>query len=327
MNWLTPVFYAATPFTLCLSPIIFQFNPTFMFSICIPIYNYDVSELVQSLHRQALKTGQLFEILLMDDASQEEYREKNSKIDWPSLRYIQLTENVGRSKIRNRLAQTAKYPFLIFMDCDSAVPSETYIDNYISYFKENSICYGGCIYEENRPQDKRYLRWKYGVNRESVPPAQRRKEPNFSFKTANFLIDKELLIKNPFDETIKGYGHEDTLFGIQLLSRDVRIQHIDNPLIHLGLEDASVFIAKTEKAVANLYKIDGLLQEKYPASVNHSKLIRMGRKLRKWRLASLTAFVFTIVKPLIKKNLLSRNPSLFLFDLYRLGVLMVHGAG
>jgi glycosyltransferase involved in cell wall biosynthesis len=292
-----------------------------MFSICIPIHNYDVCELAQRLHRQALKTGQSFEILLMDDASQDAYREKNSAIALPCLRYIQLMENIGRSKIRNRLARTAKYPYLIFMDCDSAVPSERYIDNYIPYFKENIVCYGGCVYEKEQPQDGKYFRWKYGINRESTPAVQRQKEPNFSFKTANFLIDKKLLIKNPFNETITDYGHEDTLFGIQLSSQGINIQHIDNPLIHLGLEDTSVFIAKTEKAIANLYKIDGILQETYPAAINHSMLIRTGRNLKKWRLSSLAALVFMIVKPLIKKNLLSQKPSLFLFDLYKLGLL------
>ncbi|MDR2058105.1 MAG: glycosyltransferase [Dysgonamonadaceae bacterium] len=292
-----------------------------MFSICIPIYNYDVGELAQRLHRQALHTGQAFEILLADDASKEKYRQVNSAIDLPYLRYIQLTENVGRSKIRNCLVQAAKYPYLIFMDCDSAVPSEAYIDNYIPYFKENIVCYGGRIYEEKRPHDTKYLRWKYGVKRESIPAEKREKNSNFGFMTCNFLMYKPLLKKLPFDETIREYGHEDTLLGLQLLGEDIQIQHIDNPLVHLGLEDADVFVAKTEKAVANLRKIEKILNEKYPRYVNHSKLIRMELKLRKWRLIPLAAIVFLIFKHLIKSNLLSKRPSLFLFDLYKLGTL------
>ncbi|MDR2086575.1 MAG: glycosyltransferase [Dysgonamonadaceae bacterium] len=292
-----------------------------MFSICIPVYNYDVRELVQSLHRQAMRSGLPFEILLMDDASKEEYRTVNSAIDWPYLRYIQLTGNAGRSKIRNRLAQAAKYTYLIFMDCDSAVSSETYIDNYIPYCKPNIVCYGGRLYEEKWPHDTKYLRWKYGVKRESIPAEEREKEPNLSFMTCNFLIDKALLEKIPFDETVQGYGHEDTLFGIQLLYLGIRIQHIDNPLIHLGLEDAAVFIAKTENAVANLRRIDAILQEKCPEPVNHSLLIRTEQRLKKWGLLPLTAAIFTVFKPLLKRNLLSKKPSLFLFDLYKLGTL------
>ncbi|MDR1454230.1 MAG: glycosyltransferase [Tannerella sp.] len=252
-----------------------------MFSICIPVYNYDVRTLVHSLHRQSGLTGQPFEILLMDDASRESCHAVNSAIDLPHVRYIRLAENVGRSKIRNRLARAAKYPYLIFMDCDSAVPTEDYIRNYIPYFRENIVCYGGTAYEDKRPDPSKYLRWKYGKERESRPFTEREKNPNYGFATNNFLVGKALFERVPFDETIRDYGHEDTLFGIQLLSLNIRIEHIDNPLVHLGLEDASVFIAKTEKAVANLRKIDGILQEKYPACVNHSNLIRMGRRLEK----------------------------------------------
>jgi glycosyltransferase involved in cell wall biosynthesis len=292
-----------------------------MYSICIPVYNYDVRELVECLYRQAMQSGLPFEILLMDDASQEEYRTANSSIDLPHLRYIQLKENTGRSKIRNRLAQAAKYAYLIFMDCDSAVPPGRYIENYIPYFKENIVCYGGRLYEENRPHDTKYLRWKYGVKRESITAERRGKKSNFGFMTCNFLVAKALLEKLPFDETLREYGHEDTLFGIRLLELGIRIQHIDNPLIHLGLEDADVFIAKTEKAVANLRRMDEILQEKCPASVNHSSLVRIERSLRKWRLVSMAVTVFVIFEPLIKRNLLSKRPSLFLFDLYKLGTL------
>jgi hypothetical protein len=139
--------------------------------------------------------------------------------------------------------------------------------------------------------------------------------------TCNFLIDKSLLEKNPFNEDLTGYGHEDTLFGIQLQKKGYPIRQIDNPLIHLGLEDADVFIEKTEKALVNLRKVDKILQEKYPRSVEHSSLVHLEKKLRKMHLIPLFAFVFSIFQPLIKMNLSGRYPSLFLFDLYKIGIL------
>jgi hypothetical protein len=140
--------------------------------------------------------------------------------------------------------------------------------------------------------------------------------------TCNFLIDKSLLEKNPFNEDLTGYGHEDTLFGIQLREKGYSIRQIDNPLIHLGLEDADVFIEKTEKALVNLRKVDKILQEKYPRSVEHSSLVRLEKKLRKMHLIPLFAFAFSIFQPLIRMNLSGRYPSLFLFDLYKIGVLV-----
>lgn len=292
-----------------------------MFTICIPVYNYDVGDLVYSLHRQAMQVGLPFEILLMDDASEEEYREKNSAIHLPNLQYIQLPENVGRSRIRNLLGKQAKYPYLIFMDCDSAVSSDDYINRYIPYFKPDIICSGGRIYEERQPHGKKRLHWKYGVKREVFSAEKRVKKSNFGFMTCNFLIYKPLLEKNPFNEDLTGYGHEDTLFGIQLKEQSFDIQQIDNPLIHLGLEDSDVFIGKTENALINLRKIDKILWEKYPFSVEHSSLIRIKNILEKMHLLPLSAIFFFIFKPLIKMNLCGRYPSLFLFDLYKIGTL------
>jgi GT2 family glycosyltransferase len=257
----------------------------------------------------------------MDDASEEEYREKNSAMDLPCLHYIQLPENVGRSKIRNQLAGQARYPYLIFMDCDSAAPSGDYIANYIPYFKPDIVCCGGRIYEKEKNRDKKYLRWKYGIKRESLSAEQREKNANFGFMTCNFLIHKPILEKYPFNEDLIDYGHEDTFFGIQLREHGFLIRHIDNPLIHIGLEDADIFLDKTEKALRNLLKMDKLLQEKYPRSVKHSSLIRAEKFLQTFHLVSFIAWLFLLFKPLIRMNLSGRRPSLFLFDLYKLGAL------
>jgi glycosyltransferase involved in cell wall biosynthesis len=292
-----------------------------MFSICIPVYNYEVGELVKNLQAQAVKTKLPFEIVLMDDASSDEYRKSNAAIDLPGVRYIQLTENGGRCKIRNQLAREAKYPYLIFMDCDSLVPSEDYLCNYIACMEPDVVCYGGCIYQENPPEDSRFLRWKYGVNRESVPAEQRRKEPNFSFKTGNFLIAQSVFEKVRFDERLEGYGHEDTLFGIQLLGEGIIIRHIDNPLVHIGLEDAETFLQKTENGTCNLKKVDELLSTDYPEYAGHSRLIRIKKTLDKWKLTTVTAFILSFFQPLIKRNLLGKHPSLRCFDLYKLGIL------
>ncbi|MDR1346867.1 MAG: hypothetical protein LBJ63_00315, partial [Prevotellaceae bacterium] len=84
---------------------------------------------------------------------------------------------------------------------------------YIPYFKPDMICSGGRIYEKEQPRGKKYLHWKYGMRREAIPAEKRGENSNLGFMTCNFLIDKSLLEKNPFNEDLTGYGHEDTLFG------------------------------------------------------------------------------------------------------------------
>jgi len=292
-----------------------------MLSICIPIYNYDVRPLVQALHLQAGKADYPFEILLMDDASDEEFRKKNQTINLKSVRYIQLNENIGRSKIRNHLTSAAKYPYLLFMDCDSAIALPAYIENYTRFFESQIVCCGGRKYEDKEPSGSTRLRWKYGVERECAPASERNKNPNAGFQTNNFLIDKSLFEKVKFNEDLDGYGHEDTLFGLELQGQGIIIRHIDNPLIHLGLESADDFLKKTENGIMNLHKVELLLQEKYPEYVNHSRLMQSKLFLQKYHLAGLALKLFNMLRRRIKANLLSKNPSLMIFDLYKMGLL------
>ena len=292
-----------------------------MLSICIPVYNFDVGRLVKDLHFQAKEVGCPFEIILMDDDSDEKFRELNQSIDFEEIRYIQLNENIGRAKIRNRLAEEAKYPCLLFMDCDSAVSSSSYIEKYTHFFESLTVCCGGRIYEDKKPEDSTYLRWKYGKRSECSSVSERKKNPNVGFQTNNFLIHKSVFDKVKFNEDLSGYGHEDTLFGLELLSQEIYIKHIDNPLIHLGLESASDFLEKTENGIENLYRIELLLREKYPEYINHSKLMRAKLLLQKFHLSGLVSKLFNILRRQMKNNLLSKNPSLMIFDFYRLGLL------
>ena len=292
-----------------------------MLSICIPIFNFDVSRLVQDLRFQAEKAGYPFEILLMDDASDEEFRKSNQTLESETVSYVQLNENIGRAKIRNRLAEEAKYPYLLFMDCDSAVASSWYIENYTRFFESETVCCGGRMYEDKEPTDATWLRWKYGVERECVPAAERRKNPNAGFQTNNFLIHKSLFEKVKFNEDLTGYGHEDTFFGLELLGQGIIIRHIDNPLIHLGLETASDFLEKTEKGIENLHRVEMLLLEKYPEYVNHSRLMRSKLFLQKFHLSGLISKLFNIMRKPLKIYLFKKKPSLKIFDFYRLGLL------
>ena len=293
-----------------------------MLSICIPVYNFDVRALVEDLSVQLSKAGFPFEILLMDDASDVVFRQKNQESESKNIRYIQLSENIGRSKIRNELARTAKYDYLIFMDCDSKVPSKEYINNYLPYCRPMTVCYGGRIYEKNPPCDSTFLRWKYGVERESQPASKRKENANYGFCTNNFLIHKAIFEILQFDEKLEGYGHEDTLFGLELMTKGIKIKHTDNPLIHIGLEDASVFLSKTENAVSNLSKINNLIKEKYPTYTNHSKLTQSYCRINRLGMKKWLARLFRIMRPYLKRNLLGKNPSLRVFDLYKLGFLL-----
>lgn len=295
-----------------------------MLSILIPVYNFDVIQLVDKLHYQAQSANIIFEIIVIDDYSDKKFRNVNQCIDKHSdTQYIQLTKNIGRAKIRNMLAERAKYDYLLFMDCDSEIISDDYIIKYIEYCIGEVVVCGGRIYEKYAPINcKYYLHWYYGVKRESIPVNKRSKNPNLSFMTNNFLISKLIFQKIKFNESLSKYGHEDTLFGYELKKQGFAITHIDNPVKHIDLEDNLGFLEKTKQGIANLNFILKTYLDKNDL-FKDIKVLYYYRKISKIRLTKLIGFIFKIFQNRIIKNLISENPKLIYLDFYKLGYLCI----
>lgn len=292
-----------------------------MLSICIPIYNCDVRKLVKNLHAQSESFLIEFEILLIDDYSKDEYRLRNREIkSLPNIRYSELDKNIGRAAIRNKLAREAHYRYLIFMDCDAGVYHSDYIRRYAVCCSPHIVCCGGRVNLPQPPGKEYILRWKYSIAREEINAEERTLHPNDNFLTFNFLIDKEIFNTVRFDEEIKSYGHEDTLFGLELFKQNIEITHIDNPLLHVDLDTDDEFILKTEQGICNLIEIIKRIDTP-EAFINSIKLLRTKQKLAKCGLLPFVRLIYRITRKRILKNLQSENPSLFWFDFYKLGYL------
>ena len=286
------------------------------FSICIPIYNYDVSTLVKELHKQSLEALFPFEILLMDDCSSILQKENRLLEKLSFVTYIELEENIGRAKIRNRLVQTALYPYLIFMDCDAEANRPDYIQKYLNALPADLII-GGCAYYPETPEEKYLLRWFYGRNREEIPAGVRNQHPNKSFSTFNFMIRKDLFEQARFDESISGYGHEDTLFGWALRQQGIIIKHVDNPLIHKSLDDATSFISKIENSVRNLWHIYQLIPQKEEFA-QENNLLKCFLTFKKYHLTFLISTFSFFARPILLRNLKSKHPKMLCLDLFKL---------
>ena len=290
-----------------------------MLSICIPIYNQDVTELVSELHRQAKTVGCEYEILLIDDCSAH-FREENRK--WQNFLhtlYIELQENIGRAKIRNLLAKTAKYSYLLFMDCDVAVINNQFIEKYINALPADVVI-GGYAYAQIPPKKEQLLRWHYGLQREVKPASERNKVSNKSFSTFNFLIKKAIFNELQFDESILGYGHEDTMFGWELKKKGIVVLHIDNPLLQKNPDETAVFLQKTENSVQNLWQLYQKISDKN-SFAEDNKLLKTYVSLKKYRLTFLISLFFGLFGKILYKNLCSEKPKMMFFDLYKLGIM------
>jgi hypothetical protein len=289
-----------------------------MLSILIPTYNFNVYNLVNVLNKQALEAKIAFEIIVLDDGSQKFHIENNKINEIKFCSYEILKSNIGRSAIRNLLAKKASFENLLFLDSDTIPIGDNFISNYLlKITTEEKIVSGGILYSKLKPQKSQLLRWKYGIKREAISVENRIKKPYLRLLTLNFMIKKSVFNKVSFNDTIPNLRHEDTLFSYNLKQNKIRVDHFENPVYHLGLDDFEVAIKKeNESLIALKFLIQSNL---IPADyIGLSKVFYL---LKKMQLLFFIAVFYKITKPFLLKNLSSKNPSLFIFDIYRLGYL------
>lgn len=288
-------------------------------SILIPVYNFYVNELAEELHGQCNYLDLNFEILLFDDYSEKSFHAMNKSLSkLNNIIYERFEENLGRSKMRNILLSRAKFENCLVLDCDLRIDNSLFIDNYLRNLIDNSVIVGGHKYDNKRPIKKEYLlHWNYGRRTESLSLRKRMLAPYDSFKTNSFLIKKEVFEKVKFDEFVVKYGHEDTLFSIDLELNNILVKHIDNNVVHIGLDNAKDFLKKQKQAIHNLVML-----------IDHE---RGGRKIitKSKLLSSENSLIFKVlyflspnyVEDKLNKILLSDSPSLYALVLWKYYVL------
>lgn len=259
------------------------------------------------------------ELILIDDASDFIFRQHN-QFDHPNVNFIQLETNIGRSKIRNTFLKYSNAEYLLFIDGDSAVLNPSFLHHYIAYLSEHkdvAVLVGASVYQDTTPELLYKLRWKYSTKRESLSFEQRIKGRDTGFKTNNFLIQRSIFERQLFEEKLVGYGHEDTLFGLQLLAKGIQIDHIDNPVWNFKLDTNSEFLKKTDNAVTNLLWIFANLKEDIRL-LEKNKLLRYFMSMKSSWLGKFTLWGLAFYQPLLLRVLQTGLAPLFLFDLYRL---------
>ena len=286
-----------------------------MLSILIPIYNFKVVDVILELKAQAEKLDILFEILCFDDASSTHKDTNRTLKAEANIQYREFNSNIGRTKIRNLLVEKAKYSNILFLDCDITINKPNFLASYAPYFNSGHVVCGGVSYQKEKPEKAQELRWKYGRNREEKNASLRNQSPYQSFTAFNLLAPKDIFQKIAFNEKINGYGHEDTLFGIELKKEGVTVAHIDNPITHLGLDEHQVFIKKTEVGLQNLSIL-----------IKENKINKEVKLYRYYLICKptlfLTSFIFKKLKKWSKKKLMKGSNSLIIFDLFKLSYLL-----
>lgn len=286
-----------------------------MLSILIPTFNTPIFKLVQEVHKQADQCTIPFEIIVCDDASTVASPQNKKISSSTHCTYLTHQKNKGRTATRNHLAQKATYDWVLFLDADVLPASKDFIKNYVSLISDPTIyecIFGGIAYKKEKPIQEEMLRWTYGKQKESKPASERIKNPHFII-SQNLLIKKELFLAvNTFTENVYGL---DNIFSYKLKKRKTPVLHIDNEIYHLGLESNEIFLQKSIDSLKTTIKYED-------AGVIPDNLRPVQRIYNRLHLLlhshKLVAFIIRLFEKQITKNLTSKNPSMLLFDAYRL---------
>lgn len=284
-----------------------------MLSIGIPVYNTDVTELITTLAKQAEYLPWVEEIIVLDDAS--DISILSDQFNPPKVRRLRNEKNFGRSKTRNTIAMQAKGTWVLFIDGDSQVQDDSFLQRWVSYLENTSamVVVGGSVYQNAVPVPEYYLRWRVSRIREQNTP---------SFKTNNVAIHASVFNHTTFNERLSGYGHEDTLFGFELQQKKMVIEQLPNPVLNKELDSNAAYLSKTEIGIKNL--VVAQQRSSYPEQfIEYVRILRFYNLIKKFRMLFLINLVIFFLMTAIESRLRKGKKwgLVFAFDLYKLCLL------
>lgn len=291
-----------------------------MLSLLIPTYNFDCLPFIKELAAQceayvSEDSDFAYEIIVFDDASSDSAlanRIDSACSQIAGVRWLKAEHNVGRAKARNRLLAAARGEWVLMMDDDARLACDRFIARYwMLRYRAEVIC--GDLVNPAAVVPGHELRYRYERSAAPMRTADRRNQhPYERFTTFNVFARKASIAVIGFDEGISEYGYEDVLLGIELQARGVSVLHIDNPLLHTGIDSNASFLSKTRAAMRTLSALPLSVRRRVGAS-------RLSLVLQRYKLKSFVALVLKPLLPLFERQLLSRWPNLQLLKLYKLG--------
>ena len=287
-----------------------------MISILIPTFNDDCRGLAGSIMAQAEAINGLeWEIVIGDDASTNtalvESLSQLNKLE--GFRYIRCNTNLGRSAIRNFLAQEARGEWLLFVDAHRVMVSNDYLKTYISATQNAQVICGGYQALKGPDGNLRYL-YEHEAERNNSA-SLRAKHPYQSFNASNFMIRRDIFMQHQFDTRLHKYGYEDVLLGRELALAGIPVTHIDAPTGYIEYECNANFVKKAEEAMETLHQFRDSLQ-------GYSPILTIANRLQGNLAGAVFRKLFQWKRNAWRNNLMSRRPSLLIFKLYKLGYYM-----
>lgn len=229
-------------------------------SVLIPFLRDDPSELVQLLDEEAASIAGAVEIVVMDDGTNDpdltaRLRSQIQAMALPA-RLITLTKNEGRSKGRNRLAESARGGSLLFLDSDMRPDHSRFLWTWADLVarEDPAVAFGGFSLLQ-APTDARFsVHRSMALKSDCVPYQERARTPEKYVYTSNLLVRRDVFETETFDAEFSGWGWEDVEWAMRV-SRRFTVVHIDNPATHMGLDTVEALAGKYEQSAGNFARV------------------------------------------------------------------------
>jgi len=293
-------------------------TPAYQLALAVPVYNHEPLELLEEAYAQLQALPFTTGIYLLNDGSPSPLPalEKWAK-SRRGVHYHRSIRNRGRAAARNALANWADAEYCHFLDDQAIVDQPKFWAQLWEARLEGGVVYGPAAYTP-QPAPGSELRWRVGRHRElrCFPP----EDPYGAFKGHHFLAHRRIWPQVSFAETLRGYGHEDTLFGLALEAKAIPIKAVNLPVYNRPLDPNPLFLQKTRESLDNLR----FIEVQYPQWCHRFKLLQARKRLLKIPgLRAVMGLLWPAGQKIMEKGLLSPAAPLWLYDLYRLFYLMV----
>ncbi|MFN8415130.1 MAG: glycosyltransferase family 2 protein [Cytophagaceae bacterium] len=284
-------------------------------SVLIPVYRENPTALLNQLLELKSTIRVPLEIIVADDGSNEHYYQAWSvNFRDSEIQIFHTIKNLGRSAIRNFLWSKSSYTYRLFLDGDTFPIQKDFLQIYEEQILNNPfVIYGGTYYRDIIPSKEKSLRYYYGVKREALTVEQRNAPSYHHFTINNVLCHYTVFEPYPFKEEINGYGHEDTLLGMELRAKNVSVLQIENGVYHDGLDNNDVFLFKTEEGINNLVSL--YQQGKIDNSI---RLIQTYEKLKSNLAGRMTLSILKSLRKTFRSAVHFFPSCLFFFDVFKL---------
>jgi glycosyltransferase involved in cell wall biosynthesis len=229
-------------------------------SVLIPFLRDDPEALVALLDREAVALDGAAELILLDDGTNDAALTARliTRIDAAALpiRLISLSANEGRSIGRNRLATSARGSSLLFLDSDMRPDHDRFLKTWadLASAGQTAVAFGGFSLLQ-APDDARFaVHRSMAIKSDCLAHDQRALQPEKHVFTSNLLVRRDVFEAEAFDPGFTGWGWEDVEWAMRV-SRRFKVEHIDNPATHMGLDTVESLAAKYEQSAPNFARV------------------------------------------------------------------------